>query len=423
MKNAHDRHVWLSTLLAGSIPFFQNAAPIIILLLLVNVLTNKDWQKNVNWNRTVLLLVVFFALHVLGLFWTENQSFGWFDVQIKLSFLLLPVVFSLNKPFEKNEFNQILSGYVIGCVFAILLGTITASYNYFVGKNEFFDLYKANISPSLHIGYFAMYMNFAIVILIYKLYLAGENLFSRINVIRIFLLVLFSVAIFFSTSRNGFVVLVAVLSSILVFSIIVRRKWMLGTLLILVSWVVLSSVLKDYKNSTSDYHGFKQVVTAVEKKEVRKAEWESSSVRILVWRTAISIVKDAPLLGTGTGDIKDELVKRYKENDYKYPYERKYNAHNQFLQTAGALGIPAATLLLIMILSPVFKSWKRIHFLAVFLSIIVGVGCMTESVLEVQAGVIFYAFFASLFAQNMQTDYGTNYIDNPLLFKRKKNIE
>jgi O-antigen ligase len=135
---------------------------------------------------------------------------------------------------------------------------------------------------------------------------------------------------------------------------------------------------------------------------------------------SISIVKDHPLLGVGTGDIKDELIKLYKKEGYPILVKRQYNSHNQYLQTAAALGIPTLIVLLLMFISPLLVRWRRLHFLAVFLSIIVGVACLTESVLEVQAGVIFYTFFASLFAQNMRSDYGTNFIDNPLIIKRKQ---
>ena len=365
-------------------------------------------------------LALFFGAHLVGVLWSENQSFAWFDVQIKLSFLLFPLLFLVAKPFDKKQFEMILSGYLIGCVLAIIYGGVNSAVNFISGENSYLNFYESNISPTLHIGYFSMYMNFAIIILIHKLYFNSKSLFSLVNLGRIFLLLLFAVAIFLSTSRNGFLALIAVLLLIVVYSIVSRRKWMFGTLLVLISWIALSSFLKDYKNSTSDFHGFKQVAVAVEKKEVRKAEWESSAVRLLVWQTAVEIIKENPLLGTGTGDIKDELVKRYKEKEYVYAYKRKYNAHNQFLQTAAALGIPTAILLLIMIISPLFYGWKRWHFLGLFLATIVGIACLTESVLEVQAGVIFYTFFASLFAQNMRSDYGTNFIDNPLIIKRKQ---
>ena len=408
-------------MLAGFIPLYQNILPILIVLLVVNGIGSKSLRlKKINWNPQSILLILFFLLHVIGTLWSSNQGFAWFDVQIKLSFLLLPIVYLGLKPLNKKQFEMILSGYLIGCVLAILYGGINSAMNYISGENTYLNFYESNISPTLHIGYFSMYMNFAIIILIYKLYFTSKELFSVINIIRISLILLFSVAIFFSTSRNGFLVLFFIFILAIVYSIVSRRKWMFGTLLVLISWIALSSFLRDYKNSTSDFHGFKQVVVAVEKKEVRKTEWESSAVRILVWKTAVEIIQEYPILGTGTGDIKDELVKLYKEKEYKYAYERRYNAHNQYLQTAAALGIPAGLILIFMIISPLFYSWKRWHFLGFFLAIIVGIACLTESVLEVQAGVVFYAFFASLFAQNMQNDYRTNFIDNPLLYRKNK---
>ena len=420
LKSAEYRHFILTIILAFLIPVHQNLLGITIVLLAVNSAFLKTEKKQNTLRYLFAGMFLYFGYHVAGTLWSENQSFAWFDVQIKLSFLLLPFIFMRSKSFCEEDFNKVLSSYIIGCSVAMVIGVLNAFYEYQIGSSTYLDFYAQKISPSLHIGYFSMYMNFAIIILIYKLYFTSKELFSVVNIIRISLILLFSVAIFFSTSRNGFLVLFFIFILAIVYSIVSRRKWMFGTLLVLISWIALSSFLRDYKNSTSDFHGFKQVVVAVEKKEVRKTEWESSAVRILVWKTAVEIIQEYPILGTGTGDIKDELVKLYKEKEYKYAYERRYNAHNQYLQTAAALGIPAGLILIFMIISPLFYSWKRWHFLGFFLAIIVGIACLTESVLEVQAGVVFYAFFASLFAQNMQNDYRTNFIDNPLLYRKNK---
>jgi len=420
IKLPHFRHKWLITLLAFSIPVYQNILPILIVLILLNWFSLEN-RKGGKGNLTFVCLVVFFLIHVIGLLWSVNLDFGMFDVQVKLSFLLLPFIFYFSETLVNDDFERVLSGYVIGCAVGVFLGVIQAFYAYYSDNTGFLKLYSESLTPSLHIGYFAMYMNFAIIILIYRLYFRSESLFTYQNLLRVFLILFFSGAVFLSTSRNGLIGLLLALTLIVIYSVIRYRKWMSIISIAVIAWVIMSSLLKDYKSSALKFHGFEEVAAAVKKgKASQKVYKTSTSIRILVWSFSLNLIKSNPIIGVGTGDIKDELIKLYKKEGYPILVKRQYNSHNQYLQTAAALGIPTLIVLLLMFISPLLVRWRRLHFLAVFLSIIVGVACLTESVLEVQAGVIFYTFFASLFAQNMRSDYGTNFIDNPLIIKRKQ---
>ncbi|MAZ36471.1 MAG: hypothetical protein CL842_03350 [Crocinitomicaceae bacterium] len=420
IKSAAYRHHWLITLLAFSIPVNQNLQSIFIVLLLVNWFT-LDKRKEDNRMFQFVLIALFYIIHLLGLIWSSNLDFGLFDIQIKLSLLIFPLVFYFSKRLDSKDFEKTLSGYIIGCLTAVLVGLAQAFYNYYSGINDFFKIYAENLTPSLHIGYFAMYMNFAVIILIYRLYFRSRSLYTIQNVLRISLILLFSGSVFLSTSRNGLLALLFVLFIVVIYALIKSRKWMIFLTIGTILWIVFSSVLKDHKSSSLNFHGFEEVTAAVKKGKAPPKEYKtSSSLRILVWSFSLDLIKANLLLGVGTGDIKDELLNLYEKEGYPILVQRQYNSHNQFLQTAAALGIPAAIVLFLMLLSPLFFSWKRLHFLAIFLSIIVGVACVTESVFEVQAGVVFYTFFATLFAQNMRSDYGTNFIDNPLIIKRKQ---
>ena len=92
IKLPHFRHKWLITLLAFSIPVYQNILPILIVLILLNWFSLEN-RKGGKGNLTFVCLVVFFLIHVIGLLWSVNLDFGMFDVQVKLSFLLLPFIF------------------------------------------------------------------------------------------------------------------------------------------------------------------------------------------------------------------------------------------------------------------------------------------------------------------------------------------
>jgi O-antigen ligase len=123
---------------------------------------------------------------------------------------------------------------------------------------------------------------------------------------------------------------------------------------------------------------------------------ESNQVRILIWKASADIIKNNFLIGTGTGDVKDELMRTYKEKGMTGAFEHNLNAHNQFIQTFIALGVPGIVGLLSLFISGIWSGIKKRKWVFIFFMIITLLNFIPESMLEVQTGVIFFAFFNSL---------------------------
>jgi O-antigen ligase len=116
----------------------------------------------------------------------------------------------------------------------------------------------------------------------------------------------------------------------------------------------------------------------------------------MVWQSALELIRQHPL-GVGTGDVKDELVKRYEIHGFKKPLEKKLNAHSQWLQSSVALGWPGMLFLSLPFLLMALILYRKFTWLgAVFLGL-TGFNFLVESMLEVQAGVIPFVFFMFFF--------------------------
>lgn len=59
-------------------------------------------------NKTALLFVSIWILHVIGLFWTQDLAEGIKDVRIKLPLLILPLVLAGSDPFTPKQFRAVL---------------------------------------------------------------------------------------------------------------------------------------------------------------------------------------------------------------------------------------------------------------------------------------------------------------------------
>ena len=130
----------------------------------------------------------------------------------------------------------------------------------------------------------------------------------------------------------------------------------------------------------------------------------SNSDRVLVWKASMHILKEKYMLGVGTGDVKDVLLNEYKQESLIDIFNKNLNPHNQYIQTFIALGIIGFILLLSQFIIPLFLSPGKYFPYTLFI-LLVFINLFVESMLEVQAGVIFYTFFNSiLFYGNEKTN-------------------
>ena len=103
------------------------------------------------------------------------------------------------------------------------------------------------------------------------------------------------------------------------------------------------------------------------------------------------------MFGDGIGDVNTVLLKQYAKQELTVLSEKELNPHNQLLQTLVALGLLGGITLILTLIAPLVLAIKKSHFLYSFFILLILINLLTESILERQAGVIFYAFFNALF--------------------------
>jgi O-antigen ligase len=123
----------------------------------------------------------------------------------------------------------------------------------------------------------------------------------------------------------------------------------------------------------------------------------STNIRFHLWKNAVQLISRNPLFGVGTGDIKEELVNIYTENNYAYGIRERISPHNQFLHTGVILGITGMVLLAIYFFYPLCFSFKEKDWLYFFFLTIILLNAMTESILEREAGILFFTAFNTCF--------------------------
>ncbi len=376
--------------LAAMIPFWQAVLPLLLLIASVSlVFQHRKDRSSSSWHAWTTLLpfaIAVYLLHVVGMIWSADQAFGWFDLQIKAPLLMLPLLM-LWLPRKAWVGRDVLLGvFSIACALAVVICVVYASWRIMYGSELQPEqvVFSSAWSLFLHPSYFAWYLCFALAA--WCLLPLPRALPTWIDRTILALLVL---GVVLCGSKIGWVLMGVELIALLALCWRAQRvrTTLLGGLLGFVIGVVALVAASPYARDR-----VQEVWRASTAEEHDAASATSSEVRWLTWASARELFTEHPLIGTGTGDIKNELMRVYGEHGYTTATEHQLNAHNQFLQTFACLGAVGGLTLCIMVLAP-FCGRPRDALSLLFFALC-AMNWIVESMLEVQSGVVFFSFFA-----------------------------
>ncbi len=388
----YDIHFYSLLLFSFLMPIHPRLATPFIAFAILNWLLSGQFANKLKrfFNPLAIIFSSVYFIHLIGLLYSTNISEGWKDVETKLTLFLFPLLlFSIGFKNYNAEKRKLLKGFISGCFVASLYCLISSTYVYYTTGENTFAYEDLSAFLFSHPGYQAMYMSFAFFTLIhYQVFSKEAPLFGR--TINLILGCFFLVMVFLFTSRT--VVLGTILLSTITTLIISFRKFgalkaigitgLSGILLLGILWLVPAS-----------QHRMKAAIDSFQSESNVKAK---PNVRIDIWSSSIEAIKTNPIIGTGTGDIQDHLMSFYKRNEITKAILSNYNAHNQFLQTAIALGAIGLIVLLMNFVIPIILGFKSGDYLLLMFLFLFIIFSLTESSLEKQQGVLYYAFFNSL---------------------------
>ena len=408
-RHAFHRKVFyfLCLLVAFFIPVHPRILPPLIALMVLNWLVDgqfirvfpalfRDRQRR----RTLALSLIWF-LYLAGMLWSVNLEYGWFDLQVKLSLLVFPLLFATTDKdlFDTAKIRCLFFSFVAGCFAGSLLLLGNSAIQYFVNGIPGAFYYR-NLSWFFHPGYIAMYYIFSLAIIAWSLLGSASPLPGWFKITAVFLLLWFFVLVILLSSKAGILgmILVAFLAS--GYIVISRKQYVRGILVLAGFAVLLAAGLWTMPYAVQRIGRAGEVVRAGRPADPGLVD--GTAERMEVWKASLEVIRDHPVLGTGTGDVKDELIGKYSRDGMEGAFSQKLNAHNQYLQTFAALGIGGFLVLAAMILLPFLDAIRKRDLLYLMFLLVFGLNIAVESMLETQAGVVFYAFFNSFLLWNSQ---------------------
>ncbi len=362
------------------------------------VLISGNWPEK--WSRlkskpVILLLIAYYLFHIVGVFYSDDMKFASRTVSLKISILLFGVVWSVVK-LTTDQIKKVLLTYVLACFLASFIDLFSALLRYLeTGDLTNFLYNKLSIVFPNKKHYLSMYYAFAAFITMFFAIRPLQWMKSR---------VLFIIASLWFTNMvlllgaRAQLLAMLIVGPILIIQIAKEKyaSWKIWTgavgFFIFLSVVILVNPITRPKVIES-YDELNELFNPEGKK--------TTNPRVYIWDYAMDqIMEQSVIWGAGTGDAVNELQVRMYDcevqfwivDKYYLLRDKKLNYHNQFLESLATLGISSILLLLAVLLWPLIKYFSQSKIFLMFL-LLITLSFMTESILERQAGVLFFAFF------------------------------
>ncbi len=389
-----DRLAWWAWLLCCALmPVHGGWLPVPLALAAVLALLRARRYRPALNLHLLWPILAWYAWHVAGMAWSADLGFGAFDLQVKAGAVVLPVAAAVITSMRRGALRDSMLAFTGGCTIAMVFSVMKAMACHADGGEACFT--QSAFSFDLHPSYAAWYLAWSIAYW-------GHALLERsvpqpaLQRALAVLLPLQAVYLVLLASKSG----VLGLALVLLFLVVaVTRRFRgrmralvlgMGALVVAVALWAGGSVV-----GARMQVAFEAVQRALDGDPSIASSASGSEMRLVAWACSWQLLNVHPW-GTGTGDVKNELVACYAGRSAEHAAEQRLNSHCQFLQGGAALGWPGLLLTLAIGLVPLWAAWRARDTRLAVLATLFLLNAAVESVLEVQAGVVFMGAFLGL---------------------------
>ncbi len=395
IDNKYKLDQYLFNAFAFAIPFFPLAKILVFIFTILFITERIIYFSSAKQNFIInsgqyiylpIVLMLFFIMHLFGMLYTNDIEEGWIDIESKIALFVFPLLFLFHKNVSQEYLFKILIAFIIGC-FVICTYLLVIAVNEFIPSKNPYYLFYGSLSKFHHPSYLAMYACWCIIILIYFLF---NTIGSKFFLLLIFLITFFSGYIILLESKTGIAILAIIILASITIGFIMKKYQVTiaGLLFVLLGFSCYMLYVPEKNN---------RIILAIKDYSTRNDKKDNDTfIRFNIWQNTIPMLTNSWLMGKGTGDVEETLELGYKQansTQLQSAIKHNLNAHNQYLQTLIAIGIIGELLLLASLFIPLYLSITERNYLYISFIFLIGVNLLTESMLERQAGIVFYAFF------------------------------
>lgn len=380
------------------LPFDKFYTTLILYLLIITTLLDLNNLRIKQIPKQFWIFQIVFLLSVTGYFYSQNKAEAASLIERQLVIFIFPLLIPLSIHITKERIRVLLTTLSISCTL-VVIGLFTYCVYVILQlklpihhllSEDFFNHNFSN-PIGIHASYLSVYLSLSLIFLITLL----STKKTIKNVIVGFTLFILIVGLLFLAARS-ILIYTIIITAVIYPVFYVKQK---GKYLLYFSVIIGLSFLFIAKNQFLNSRFSKDLMEDINFKSSYNNQ-EVIEPRSERWKLGIQLIKNAPIIGHGTGDERDFLREKYKEKGYVISYIERYNVHNQFLSILIKHGILGFGIFLFAFGYYIQLAIKSKNY--IYISFLFGI-CfffLTENVLDTNKGIFFFAFFNTLLSYN-----------------------
>lgn len=378
--------VFFQTLLPKYTPIFIGATLLIGVIGLV--------KKEFIWSMALpfKLFIIFFLLYFVGTFYSKDPSLAAKYMEYKLSFVALPIVFSIH---PKERFSLFIPAVIFIAGIVISMVVVLGHFVISLANNSLIDS-LSGFSTIHHPTYYASYLFLGILISFY----AYRNNWRGFNKLTVGLFIAIGLLCYCLTVSLAAILFLGLFVLILLWKVVLNKYGIAKSMLIGCGLSVMFTVgiyatpLKDdfHQTYTSFVNYIKSPSDFLEK---GNRYLTGNETRLILWTVAAQNIVEHPF-GVGTGSVDFYTTKELVKYNMIDMASYKYNPHNQFLQIWLEIGFIGLTIFIALFYFFYNKGKKTRNWLLTILICNILFNCFFESMFQRQSGIVFYTFWLCL---------------------------
>ncbi len=393
-------YTWLCIAIVYTMLLLTYVNTLLIILLASFWLFFSEKKFNIRSGKTKLLLlfVSLYLIGVAGLIITSDTQAGLATLKTKSALFFFPLIFGTTHVLSPAKLRTILNHFLIAVAIASLAGLGYGLYHFIqTGNPEKVTGSSILLFHAFRPPLMGLFCLLAVIIAFQKLPAAAGKrkilLWAFICLMTLMILLLSIRLIIFCWLLTGLFFLMK--------QILSWKKRILFLTTIIAIFFVSSIAIPSLKQQWRELFDFsKSNFIILDRDASMGKSWGGKALRVAIWQCSADILHKHWLTGVGTGNVQHSLQQAYENRMFYFASRyNRYNAHNQYLQIALANGMPGLLLLLCCIGYPLLHYRKKFSgdVYGLFLLLFAAAG-LTESLLEVNKGIVWYSFFNSIFA-------------------------
>lgn len=349
-------------------------------------------------DKLFIAYLLYLAIQVIGVTMSDDLNAGWKEIESKMGFLAVPVIFCSRGFHTENMRRKAMLIFGISITGAALYCMAMAVSRYVVSHDMTVFFYHEFVRPlDHHAVYFAVFTFINLVFLISEL--KKVPWFRKHRVVYFFWIAFYLLLLFLLSSKmvlfvTAFYLLIQLILSIRSTKTAIWPQIVAAVSILLIVVLVLVTD-NPVKKRFADLKGDVELLSLNKYNEAMYFNgWQ---LRLLLWRFTFEIIRDKDAWLTGVGPTNDQaaLQEKYLEMGlYKGLESRgdqgylEFNCHNQFLQSALQSGIAGLLIFVGWCVVLAIKVIRKGKAVLSWMVLIIFAFFFIESVLERQYGMI-----------------------------------